>query len=132
MSYAWFLANESPQYFVVDPARYAWTLVYLELLILHHREIIMNKYYAAHLVIGVVSMTAGVANASCSSDMPTQIWKDCIVVEGSGESFPNETYWNIAQYEEWQATRDTARFEPAAGPKKEPADISAAEPECGE
>lgn len=51
------------------------------------------------------AMAAGGANASCPIDMPTQFLEDCIVVEGSGASFPHPTYAYMKQYKAWLAEK---------------------------
>jgi len=73
----------------------------------------MKKTSRAVLAIcAVAALGAADANASCPVDMPQQLLQDCIVVEGSGVTFPNETYANMLQYQEWKAGR-SARNEPA-------------------
>lgn len=66
----------------------------------------MKKIPCTILFIGVsAALAAGVANASCSIDMPSQFLEDCVVVEGSGNSFPNPTYAYMRQYKAWLAEK---------------------------
>jgi len=66
----------------------------------------MKKTPCTILLISAAAVLAvGGANASCPVDMPVQLLEDCIVVEGSGSSFPNETYDNMGLYKEWLATK---------------------------
>lgn len=55
-------------------------------------------------------MLTGNANAACSRDMPEQLYMDCLVVEGAGSRYPNNTYAYKDEYEAWrngQAQQDT-------------------------
>jgi len=58
------------------------------------------------LTLAAISLFSGIANAECPDDMPFNILDDCIVTEGSGSEFPNETYSNLKEYNEWLDTRE--------------------------
>lgn len=75
----------------------------------------MTTLTGTRLIVGITGLTlAGLAQADCPADMPTQLLDDCIVVEASGSSFPNPTYAYKADYEAWLAQR-VQQTQPAAG-----------------
>jgi len=57
------------------------------------------------LTLTAITLFSGIAKADCPDDMPLNILEDCIVAEGSGGSFPNETYSNLEEYNEWLNSR---------------------------
>jgi hypothetical protein len=71
--------------------------------------------WAVPFICSATVLAIGGANASCPNDMPLELLEDCIVVEGSGSKFPNDTYSNMNLYEEWQAGNLDKLEKPAAG-----------------
>ena len=65
----------------------------------------MNKKVRVGLLLcGIV--TSSLVMADCPNTMTVQLLEDCIVVEGSGSSFPNSTYANMDQYQDWLKTQE--------------------------
>lgn len=66
----------------------------------------MTQISHVALLLGTAAaLVAGCANAACPGDLPLQMLEDCIVVEGSGDSFPNPDYAYMKQYQEWRAAK---------------------------
>lgn len=68
------------------------------------------KAIASTVLLFSTLMSVSVASAdattsACSDDMPLQLRKDCIVVEGGGAEFPHETYAYKREYNEWLASK---------------------------
>jgi hypothetical protein len=62
----------------------------------------MKRMTSAQVGAFILTITSsGFALANCPGSMPVQLQEDCIVVEGSGSSFPNSTYANMDQYQDW-------------------------------
>lgn len=69
----------------------------------------MKSITSAVLLVSTL-MSVSVASADsaftvCSADMPLQLRQDCIVVEGAGASFPDESYAYKREYYEWLALK---------------------------
>jgi hypothetical protein len=64
----------------------------------------MTKKAAVGLFISTIT-ASGLAIADCSNSMPEQLLDDCIVYEGSGESFPTSDYAYMDQYQDWLKTQ---------------------------
>ncbi len=62
----------------------------------------------------IAAMFATSANAECPQNLPTQLLEDCIVIEGSGSSFPHPDYAHMAAYKAWLA-KQAPSVQPAAG-----------------
>jgi hypothetical protein len=66
----------------------------------------MKRMTSAQVGAFILTITSsGFALANCPGSMPLQLQEDCIVVEGSGSSFPNSTYANMDQYQAWLKTQ---------------------------
>lgn len=68
------------------------------------------KTIASTVLLVSTLMSVSVASAdattsACSDDMPLQLRQDCIVVEGAGAQFPDETYAYLREYNEWLAAK---------------------------
>lgn len=64
------------------------------------------------LTLTAITLFSGMANADCPDDMPLNIMDDCIVTEGSGSSFPNATYSNLDEYNDWLDAREVEEKTP--------------------
>ena len=60
----------------------------------------MKGVISVLLISGV--LTSHAVLAACPTTLPEQFYSDCMIAEGSGETFPNADYVYLEQYMAWK------------------------------
>ena len=60
------------------------------------------KKMIGHLALVLTATGTAPALAQCPASLPSQLYEDCIIVEGAGTNFPNPGYAYQEQYLEWE------------------------------